>query len=54
MKQLIIVLMLIFPFMPMQAKSKKGNVVKSDREVWVEWAYKIAAPVLENMSKGEL
>lgn len=54
MKQFFIVLMLMLPFMPLQAKKQKGNVVKSDREVWVEWAYKIAAPVLENMAKGEL
>lgn len=26
----------------------------SDREYWVQMAYKIAAPVLSNMSNGEL
>lgn len=33
---------------------KKEPVEKSDREKWVEVCYQIAAPVLENMSKGEL
>lgn len=33
-----------------QAKKKQ----QSDREYWAEIAYKISAPVLENMSKGEL
>lgn len=35
------------------AKSKKA-VEKTDREKWVDLCYKISAPVLENMSKGEL
>ena len=36
--------------------AKKGKVEKeiSDREYWAQMAYKIAAPVLSNMSKGEL
>ena len=36
--------------------TKKGKVEKeiSDREYWAQMAYKIAAPVLSNMSKGEL
>ena len=35
---------------------KKVKVEKeiSDREYWTQMAYKIAAPVLSNMSKGEL
>jgi hypothetical protein len=32
----------------------KSILTKSDREKWVDLAYKIAAPVLENMSKGLL
>lgn len=34
--------------------SKNPQKTVSDREYWANLAYKIAAPVLENMSKGEL
>lgn len=34
--------------------AKKKVHEKSDREKWVEVCYRIAAPVLENMSRGEL
>lgn len=34
--------------------TKKKAPEKSDREKWVDLCYTIAAPVLENMSKGEL
>ena len=33
---------------------QKNLITKSDREKWVDLAYKIALPVLENMSKGLL
>ena len=33
---------------------QKNQITKSDREKWVDLAYKIALPVLENMSKGLL
>lgn len=33
---------------------QKNLITKSDREKWVNLAYKIALPVLENMSKGLL
>lgn len=36
------------------AKKKEVKAPQTDREKWVELAYKISAPVLENMSKGEL
>lgn len=36
------------------AKGKPVQKEPSDREKWAEMCYKIAAPVLENMSKGEL
>ena len=35
------------------AKNDKESQA-SDREVWTELCYKIAQPILENMSKGEL
>ena len=36
------------------AKRKEAQRQLTDREKWVELCYKISAPVLENMSKGEL
>ena len=35
-------------------KTEPNKHKKTDREQWVDWAYKIAAPILENMSKGLL
>ncbi|MDE5627198.1 MAG: DUF2264 domain-containing protein, partial [Candidatus Amulumruptor sp.] len=35
-------------------RPKSGTAGQSDRDKWVEACYKIAAPVLENMSRGEL
>lgn len=32
----------------------KSNMEKSDREMWSELCFKIAQPILENMSKGKL
>lgn len=42
-----------FSFAAMSAGKSKNKPV-SDREYWADMAYKIASPVLENMSKGEL
>ena len=36
------------------AIKKKAPKLQSDREYWVEVAYKLARPVLENMARGEL
>ena len=36
------------------AGKKKAVKQQSDREYWAELAYRMAAPVLENMAKGEL
>ncbi len=36
------------------AAKKKKTVEKTDREYWCELLYKMATPVLSNMSKGEL
>jgi hypothetical protein len=51
MKKLLILLTALLSVMPMAAKKQK---VQSDREYWAALAYKMAQPVLENMSKGEL
>ena len=37
-----------------EAGKKKAAKVQTDREYWTELAYRMAAPVLENMAKGEL
>lgn len=47
------VLLLALTALPLSAK-RKAPAVKTDREKWAELCYKISAPVLENMSKGEL
>ena len=43
----------VFFLTPASAK-KKTTAPVNDRQQWVELCYRIAAPVLENMSKGEL
>jgi len=48
MKKLLILLTALLSVMPMAAKKQK---VQSDREYWAALAYKMAQPVLENMSK---
>lgn len=42
----------IMSCVPMQAAKKKAQMQESDRKVWTDLCYKIARPVLENMSKG--
>lgn len=54
MKQIIIALLLAMAVIPATAKRKAQPRQQTDREKWAELAYNIAAPVLENMSKGEL
>lgn len=41
-------------FLASASAKKKVPAPVSDRQQWVELCYRIAAPVLENMSKGEL
>ena len=55
MKMRIVLLALIsFCFLSVNAADKKKNQPLNDRTQWVDLCYKIAQPVLENMSKGEL
>ena len=50
-----IMLLSLFMMLPLSAGAKKAKkAVQTDREYWCELADKIARPVLENMSKGEL
>lgn len=44
----------VFFFAVASAKKKTPASANDDRRQWVELCYRIAAPVLENMSKGEL
>lgn len=53
LRLLSITLLSVFFLASVSAK-KKTPVPASDRQQWVELCYRIAAPVLENMSKGEL
>ena len=50
-----IMLLSLFMMLPLSAGAKKAKkAVQTDREYWCELADKMARPVLENMSKGEL
>ena len=54
MRRVLIAMMAVLWLLPAAAAKKKQAVQKSDREYWCELAYKMARPVLEPMSKGEL
>ena len=54
MRRGVIVWLALCLMLPIVAKKPKQTVQKSDREYWCELAYKMAQPVLEPMSKGEL
>ena len=45
---------LCLALVPCAAAAKGKAEAKSDRQVWTDVLYKMAAPVLENMSRGEL
>ena len=51
---LVLALLLAFSSSAIYAKKVKTEKELGDREYWVQMAYRIAAPVLSNMSKGEL
>lgn len=51
--KIIIWIFLVLPLVSTYGRKKTVRTV-SDREVWSELCFKIAQPVLENMSKGEL
>lgn len=53
MKSTLLVALLLYTAGYSHAQQKAG-ITKSDRTYWCELCYKIAQPVLENMSKGEL
>ena len=54
MKNLNWLLLFIILLIPIKSISAKKKAEKSDREIWCDIMYRMAAPVLSNMSKGEL
>lgn len=50
---LLLIIILLIPAGSITAK-KKTKTEKTDREIWCDVAYRMAAPVLSNMSKGLL
>ncbi len=55
MKRIVLLFVMLLAMTTVVFGAKKKNVkTQTDREYWVEVAYKLAQPVLENMSKGEL
>ena len=50
---LLLAVAMLIPAQWVSAKKKK-DIEKSDREVWCEVLYQMAAPVLSNMSEGKL
>lgn len=54
MKKSILILIAAVMLQPLTADAKKKVVEKSDREVWVEQLYQMAAPVLSAMAEGRL
>lgn len=52
MKRIFIILLLALPLMVVA--KKKATVQLSDREYWAQQAWRMAAPVLEPMSRGQL
>ena len=53
-KNILVIILLCMLSTVIYAKKVKVEREICDREYWVQMAYKIAAPVLSNMSKGEL
>ncbi|MGN0221752.1 MAG: DUF2264 domain-containing protein [Prevotella sp.] len=54
MKKLILTMMMAVMMIPATAAKKKKSTEVTTREYWSQLAYRMAAPVLQNMAKGEL
>jgi hypothetical protein len=50
-KTLIVILSLWMAVFAVNAKGKKNERQQTDREYWAALAYRMAAPLLENMEK---
>lgn len=51
---LLTAIIVLLPCWEISAKQKKEVKEVPDREVWCDVMYRMAAPVLSNMSRGEL
>ena len=51
---LLTAIIVLLPCREISAKQKKEVKEVPDREVWCDVMYRMAAPVLSNMSRGEL
>lgn len=49
---LLLIAMLLIPAQDLSAKKKKQVKEPIDRELWTRVLYRMAAPVLSNMSEG--
>lgn len=54
MKQTFIAIALMLALLPAVGAKKKQTAVQTDREYWCSVAYRMAQPVLQNMSQGTL
>lgn len=55
MKKILLLTLSVLLLAPLTADAKKKKeVVKTDREIWVEQLYQMAAPVLSAMAEGRL
>lgn len=54
MKKLMLMMLMAVMMMPATAARKKKETNATAREYWSQLAYRMAAPVLQNMAKGEL
>lgn len=56
MKKITLTLLFVFCLLTVHAQktSKASKAAECDRQYWTDLCYKIATPILENMSKGEL
>lgn len=54
MKRIVWTLVALLLLTTAASAKKKARQPQTDREYWVEVAYKLAQPVLENMARGEL
>lgn len=48
------IVLIIFLLLPAVSTTAKKKIEKSDREIWCDVMYRMAAPVLSNMSEGHL
>lgn len=48
------IVLIIFLLLPVVSTTAKKKIEKSDREIWCDVMYRMAAPVLSNMSEGHL